>query len=216
MATKAKPAAKAKARAKPPAGDELGNPRAVELLYAALEPELGGVEVYRTALECAVDEDLREEWTKYLEQTEEHVRALTEVCRRLGLDPDRETPGRQICRHVGKALVKAMQLALGSATPEAAELVAAECVVHAETKDHMNWSLLGELAKGLPDEAGSVLREACERCEEEEDEHLYHSMGWARELALAALGLEAQLPPPEERQDAKSQMEAAQAKESRR
>jgi hypothetical protein len=44
-----------------------------------------------------------------------------------------------------------MKLAKGSAPPEAAEIVACECVVHAETKDHANWELLstyGQAAKG--------------------------------------------------------------------
>jgi rubrerythrin len=33
-----------------------------ELLYQALETELGGVQVYTTALSCAVNEDLKKEW----------------------------------------------------------------------------------------------------------------------------------------------------------
>jgi len=37
-----------------------------ELLYQALETEKGGIEVYRTALRCAVNDDLREEWEEYL------------------------------------------------------------------------------------------------------------------------------------------------------
>jgi hypothetical protein len=44
-----------------------------ELLYQALETELGGVEIYTTAIQCAVNKDLKEEWEKYLEQTENHV-----------------------------------------------------------------------------------------------------------------------------------------------
>jgi rubrerythrin len=35
-----------------------------ELLYQALETEKGGVEVYKTALRCALNEDLKEEWGK--------------------------------------------------------------------------------------------------------------------------------------------------------
>ena len=35
-------------------------------------------------------------------------------------------------------------MALDGGKPEAAELVAAECVVLAETKDHLNWELIGE------------------------------------------------------------------------
>jgi rubrerythrin len=44
-----------------------------ELLLQALEHEKGGVKVYETALKCVQNEDLKEEWEKYLEQTEKHV-----------------------------------------------------------------------------------------------------------------------------------------------
>ena len=37
-----------------------------ELLYQALETEKGGVLVYETALRCVVNDELREEWEKYL------------------------------------------------------------------------------------------------------------------------------------------------------
>ena len=33
-----------------------------DLLYQALETELGGVEIYTTALTCVQNDDLREEW----------------------------------------------------------------------------------------------------------------------------------------------------------
>lgn len=41
-----------------------------ELLYQALETERGSIEVYRTAIRCALNEDLKEEWEEYLEQTD--------------------------------------------------------------------------------------------------------------------------------------------------
>jgi rubrerythrin len=192
------------------------DPQQTDLVYQALETELGGVDVYRTALQCVQNEELREEWEKYLEQTENHVRILRAVCSGLGLDPERDTPGRQVVRAIGKSLVKAMQLGLGSTSADAAELVACECVVHAETKDHMNWDLIGSLAKEIEDnEARGILQEAYDQVEDEEDEHLYHSAGWARELALQSLGCEAVLPPPEERKDVKSAVGAALAKKSR-
>ena len=191
------------------------DPQRVDLLYQALETELGGVEIYRTALQCTRNDDLRKEWEEYLAQTQEHVVAMQEVCTELGLDPDRDTPGRQVVRHIGKSLVKAMHMALGASDPAAAQLVAAECVVLAETKDHMNWSLLGEVAEDLGATRGKRLAEAQEQIEDEEDEHLYHSMGWARELWMQALGLPAVLPPPEEEQDVQSAAEAAEAKEGR-
>jgi hypothetical protein len=187
-----------------------------ELFCQALETELGGVQIYRTALRCAQDAALREEWQSYLDQTERHVRRMHDVFQARGLDPETETLGRQIVRHKGQALVAAMEMALRYGSPEAAQLVAAECVVDAETKDHANWELMGQLVEKFQGEPASVLKDAYDEVEDEEDEHLYHSMGWARELWLQSLGLPAVLPPPEERRDVKDAVGAAEAKKSRR
>ena len=51
--------------------------------------------------------------------------------------------------------------------------------------------------------------------EEQEDEHLYHTTGWTRELWIASLGLPAVLPPPEEQKDVKTAIGAARAKQVR-
>ena len=190
-------------------------PQLRELLLQSLEHERGGVLVYQTALECAVNKDLRKEWQEYLEQTEKHVEILTSACEKLGLDPDEITPGRKVVQHTGKSLVVAMKMALAAGDAPAAELVACECVVLAETKDHADWELIGQCAKELGGEAAAALREAYEQVEDEEDEHLYHTKGWCRELWLKSLGLKAVLPPPEEKRDVKTAKDAAAAKESR-
>ncbi len=169
-----------------------------ELLYQALETEIGGQAVYRTAIECAVNDDLRDEWTKYLEETTRHEEILRNLFSELGLDPEAETPGRMVVRHIGESLVKAMEMALSSGTPEAAELVAGECVVHAETKDHLNWELMEFCAEAADKKTAAALTAATEAVEDEEDEHLYHTKGWTRELWLQSLGLPAAVPPPEE------------------
>ncbi len=192
------------------------DPRAVDLVYEGLETELGGVEIYRTALKCAENAELREEWQKYLAQTERHVVVLRDLCAALGLDPEQDTPGRQVVRTVGKSLCNAMHLALGSVPLAAAQTVAAECVTLAETKDHLNWSLLAQLAERGTGDAHAAIAVAVAQVEDEEDEHLYHTSGWTRELWLESLGLPAQLPPPEEQQDVSTMAEAAQAKETRR
>jgi rubrerythrin len=186
-----------------------------ELVYQALETELGGVQVYRTALELARNAQLCEEWEKYLAETETHVERLEQVCVALGMDPELETPGRLVVRHIGKSLVKAMKMAAASGTPEGAELVAAECVTLAETKDHMNWELLGKVAKKLSGPAGRVMTEAYEEIEVEEDEHLYHTTGWLRELWIKSLGMKAVLPPPEETQHVTTAISAARVKHAR-
>jgi hypothetical protein len=187
-----------------------------ELLLQSLEHERGGVIVYQTALECVVNEDLEEEWEKYLEQTEKHVELLTTACEALGLDPDEMTPGRKIVQHTGKSLVVAMKMALAASDAPAAELVACECVVLAETKDHFDWELIGECAKALKGEQQAALMAAYEQVEDEEDEHLYHTRGWCRELWMKSLGLKSILPPPEEKKDVKTAIDAAKVEKARK
>ena len=186
-----------------------------ELLLQSLEHERGGVKIYKAAIAAAQRPDLKSEWTEYLEQTEQHVQSLTDICQAFELDPFTTTPGTQIVKATGTALLQAIEAARAAGDPKAAQLVAAECVVLAETKDHLDWELIGEVAKELSGEQQELVLEAFERIEEEEDEHLYHTQGWARELWLEALGLPAELPPPEEKQDVTSAAEAQQAKEER-
>ena len=105
---------------------------------------------------------------------------------------------------------------LSEADPMAAEIVAAECVVLAETKDHQNWELLGQTLKAAPANYVEAIQAPWEEVEGQEDEHLYHTRGWARELWFQSLGLPAQLPPPEEEQNVSSMAEAAQVEEERK
>ena len=187
-----------------------------ELLYQSLETEKGGIEIYETALRCAVSADLKQEWQEYLQQTREHEQIVREVMDKLGLDPDTETPGRKVVRHIGESLVEAMEMALDAGKPEAAQVVACECVVLAETKDHLNWELIHEVAEKSKGDQREALKAAYEKVEEEEDEHLYHTTGWGRELWIESLGMPAVLPPPEEEKEVKSAIGAARAKMARK
>ena len=194
--------------------NELPKP-AANLFYEALETELGGVDLYAMALRCAKNPELREEWAAYREQTIRHVEIVRHIFDVAGLDPDAVTPGRLIVREKAKALLAAMQKALKDA-PDDAEVVAAECVVDAETKDHKNWELMKALDDLLSGDLRQTVADAVAEVEDQEDEHLYHTMGWARELSRQALGVDAVLPPPEEVQDVKSALGAARAKASRK
>src|SRR6185369_14135345 len=110
-------------------GGSMNKDQLAELLYQALETEQGGIKVYETALRCVINEE-------------------------LDLDPAIETPGRLVVRHVGQSLVTAMEMALDAGVPDAAQLVATECVVSAETKDHLNWELIGQAAAALKGDQG--------------------------------------------------------------
>ena len=193
----------------------LNTSHVTELLYQALETEKGGVQIYATALRCALNQDLKEEWNKYLEQTKTHVQVVSDILKSMNLDLEVETPGRKIVRHIGDCLVQAMEMALRGPDLAAAQIVAAECVTLAETKDHLNWGLIGEIAKNATGEGAAVLQQAHDQVEPEEDEHLYHTQGWSRELWIEALGMPAVLPPPEEVEQVETAIEAAQAKKGR-
>ncbi|EHL23638.1 MULTISPECIES: hypothetical protein [unclassified Acidovorax] len=186
-----------------------------DLVLQMMETELGGEQVYRTAIACAINPDLKEEWQEYLEETLTHQNVVRSLCDTLGLDPNQQTPTRQVVKHIGESLVKAMQLAQRTGTPDAAQLVACECVVHAETKDHANWELLGKVAEVATGDLGKALKTAHEAVEKDEDHHLYHTKGWCRELSIQALGMPAVLPPPEEVKNVETAIGASRAEQQR-
>lgn len=190
-------------------------PQIHELLYQALETEMGGIEIYTTAISCAINKDLRKEWEGYLEETKKHYEVLLNVFNELGLDPKTLTPGREVVGHLGKSLVKAMKMAKENGDVDAAQLVATECVVLAETKDHANWQLIGLMADKLSGKEAKILNQAYDIVGEDEDHHLYHTKGWSRELWIESLGFPAVLPPPEEVKDVETAIGAARAEQSR-
>lgn len=186
-----------------------------ELLLQMLETELAGEKVYQKALSVVRNADLQREWQEYLEQTQNHYNVLLTLCEDLRIDPRAKSPGREVVRLIGESLVQAIEVAHSHGPAEAAQLVACECVVHAETKDHANWSLLGQLAQAATGEQAELLRQAHARVEEDEDHHLYHNQGWYRELALQSLGMPAVLPPPEEIKQVDTAIGAARAEQQR-
>lgn len=188
--------------------------RVQELILQSLEHERGGVKVYEAAIECAANSALRQEWQKYLSETRTHVTVLEGVCKAFGLDPQAQTPGCAIVRHMGTALVEAMKMGRAAGDPVAAEVVACECVAIAETKDHLDWELLSKCGEALTGDEAQALIEAASTVEDQEDEHLYHTKGWCRELWIQSLGMKAVLPPPEEQKHVKTAIGAARAEQA--
>lgn len=186
-----------------------------DLLLQMMETELGGEQVYRAAISCAINPDLKKEFEEYLEETLGHQNVVRTLCEELGVDPDGLSPSRSVVQHIGQSLVKAMELAKSNGSPAAAQLVACECVVHAETKDHANWELLGKVADAAVGPEKKALKAAHEKVEKDEDHHLYHSKGWCRELAIENLGMPAVLPPPEEVKQVETAIGASRAEQQR-
>lgn len=152
------------------------------LLLQSLEHERGAVAVYRTALRCVVDEALREEWEQYLAETRSHVDVLVDLCTAFGVDVAKDTVGSKAVRAIGSTLVASIEQALADGDADAAQLVACECVMLVESKDHLNWALLDARVRSLFRAPQAALKLACEQMEGEEDEHLYHARSWIRDL----------------------------------
>lgn len=185
-----------------------------ELLLQALETERGGIKVYTAAVQAAQNPDFKKEMEEYLEETRTHEEVLTRVFEQLDMDTEEQSPGRDVVAHHGASLVAAIEMAMSAGDPAAAELVAAECVVLAETKDHQNWELIGRVAD-QGGELGKVLKPAFDAVENDEDHHLYHTQGWSRELWIQSLGMPAVLPPPEEVKKVETAIGAARAENAR-
>lgn len=100
-----------------------------ELFDQAIETELCGERLYEAAFDSAVNEDLKKEWGKYLDETRNHQKILSRVFDAAGLDIDGESPSREVVRHKGEALVAAVRAARDSDDARIGELVAAESVV---------------------------------------------------------------------------------------
>jgi hypothetical protein len=187
-----------------------------EFFAQALASEFAGVAVYETAIHCAQIEELEEEWRRYLDQTEDHIRIYTGLMTTLGINPAREDyPSVVIVRKSSNALVNLMTTALNAGDLDAAQIVAAECIALAETKCHLNWELVGELGKKMKGPAGDAVRAAYDQVSEQENEHLFHTTGWARELWIQRLGMPAVIPPPEEEKHVKTAIGAERAKNAR-
>jgi hypothetical protein len=73
---------------------------------------------------------------------------------------------------------------------------------------------LGKCAEQLEGSQAEAIKRAYDAIEDQEDEHLYHTKGWCRELWIQSLGLPAVLPPPEEQQDVKTAIGAARAEQA--
>jgi hypothetical protein len=160
----------------------MNSPQFFELLLQSLEHERGGVKVYTAALKCAQRPGSAREWEKYLAQTEQHVEALTQICEVFDIDPFTMTPGTQIVKAVGTSLVEAMNyraigLAIRGCADRGGRMRGAR-----GNQGPSRLGVAGEASKSLSGDERQAVQDAYEKIEDEEDEHLYHTQGWCREL----------------------------------
>ncbi|MBI0325728.1 hypothetical protein [Burkholderia plantarii] len=182
-----------------------------ELLYQALETELGGAQICQAAPSCATGQGWHDERDPFHRQTLHHQDVPRSAFRSLGLDERTQTAGRRAVMETARSLVDVSEHARQNAAPAVAQRAAAECVVLAETNDHRNRELIGCAADQLSGDAAQVPKEAHDEVEADEDHHLYRTRGRAREMWFRSMGFEAVLPSPEEVRGVASAAGAAKA-----
>jgi rubrerythrin len=172
----------------------MNNEVVLDKLSEFLMVEQCGWQLYRVVGERATDAELQARYQEFGRETDRHRTILTGLIRQLGGDPDHVSPTARIAQAKSEALLQAALVAgpLSEAELEASDL---ENVVLAETKDHADWELLGQLAEQLPNgKARKAIEAAVAEVGPQEDEHL----AWAQ-TKLAQLNLQALLeePPPD-------------------
>jgi rubrerythrin len=153
------------------------------LLSAFTAHERCGAQLYRAAAGMTQFREWREKYEEFLEQTEDHVRILSELISELGGDPMYVSPQSRMAEFQATKLMEPALIA-GSVDNMTMELTMLEAVLLAEWKDQANWKALKALADRLPDSApAQAIRRAVEQVDPEEDEHVrWAQQAWGKAL----------------------------------
>ena len=180
----------------------------LDKLSEFLMVEQGGLELYRVAASRCTNPDVKARYEEFGRETAHHREVLIRLIERLGGDPSYVSPTARVAQFKAAKLLESSSCVGGLSLIEI-EVNDLENVVLAETKDHADWHLLSEIAKGLADpgivqtvqegakqmlgmtpnglslgEIQQAIQEAVDEVEDQEDEHL----AWARE-ALSKISL---------------------------
>jgi rubrerythrin len=145
-------------------------------LSAFLAHERAGLTLYRVAAEHSDNPELVAKYQEFGQQTAEHISIYETLIETLGGDPGYVSPAARMTEQIGSKLLEGPISLSGSVDLLTLETALLEAVVIAEHKCHDNWKLLGRMGEELTDgPARSAIRDAVDRVEAQEDEHI----GWA-------------------------------------
>jgi hypothetical protein len=160
-------------------GTGLNGPFVADLLSDMTAHERGGAALYRSVGGRTNNPVLKQKYMHFGHQTVEHVEVLETLISRLGGDPGYVSPSARATEKAGLNVIESTFLLGGSVDLMSQELVMLDAVLLAEAKDHANWSGLSQLVDAMPEgEVQDAVREAVERVEPEEDEHI----SWAQDM----------------------------------
>lgn len=174
----------------------MNNQVLLDKLSEFLMVEQGGYQLYTVLAERTQIDDLRKQYLEFGKETSRHREILASMIQQLGGDPGYVSPLARVAQIRAENMLN-IHLVADGLSPLEEEAVGLECVLLAETKDHADWELLGQLAESLPAGADrDAVIAAVQEVESQEDEHL----NWAREqsaLLATKMLMQEPEPPPE-------------------
>jgi rubrerythrin len=157
----------------------------LDKLSEFLMVEQGGLQLYRVASERGTQPQLKERYEEFGQQTARHREVYVELIEALGGDPNYVSPTARLAQVKATKLIESAMIVDGLA-PEEIMANDLENVLLAETKCHLDWELVSQLAEQATDaKTKQALQRAVREVEEQEDQHLE----WARQT-LSAMALE--------------------------
>jgi hypothetical protein len=168
-------------------GHALGAEWLKNFLSEMLAVEMGGVKLYEKAISELAHQELEEELTHFLHETEYHVELCTEMLTAAGADTEYRSPTAQAAEHKAEGLISV------EVPAEFHDLSNIENLVIAETKDHWDWATLASIAPKIGDpDLKRIVSKAVREVRKQEKRHL----DW-NEKTLSKLALEAAMHSPE-------------------
>jgi hypothetical protein len=156
-----------------------------DFLSEMLAVEMGGVKLYRKAVNELEHSEHLDKLNEFLRQTERHVELCTEMLRAAGGDASYKSPGAQAAEHKAEGLISTKVPAAMN------DLNNIENLVLAETKDHWNWEMLASVARKIGDaELKRMAIKAVSEVRKQEKTHL----SW-NEQTLSKLAMESSMHP---------------------
>ena len=189
----------------------------LDKLSEFLMVEQGGLELYRVAASRCTVPDMKARYEEFGQETAHHREVLIRLIERLGGDPSYVSPTARVAQFKAAKLLESSSC-VGGLSQQEIEMNDLENVLLAETKDHADWHLLSEIAKGMADpglvqtiqegakqmlgmtpnglslgQVQQLIQDAVDEVEDQEDEHL----AWARDtLTQMSLTMAFQGPAP--------------------
>lgn len=163
------------------------------VLLQTLETERCSRELYEVAIECALDDRLRDEWHHGLRESHRRVQLVEGLLRTCRVNEATDRSGGAIARCIGDGVLAALRVAIAQTSGVETQITAADCVALTESRGRVMWEVLGDVTQGADGPEKSSLQAAVN---EARREHGGRAARWRRELWNDALGLPAVLPPP--------------------